>query len=345
MSQMEADDNIPSTSSGRTLQEPATSKSNALTAAEIKQRWNFAKVIRRLGTTEQCVQFAEDNGLILRSKLCTKHKTQMSLHMRGNCSLGIFRCRKSSCRANSGVSRASGTWFEKAKISLPHIFHIMYGYAHHWSNAMTREENFVEGSCLSNETITDWYSYCREAVVTYQVDKQESKGKIGGPGKIVQIDESKFGKRKYNKGRRVEGHWVLGMIENGSEVLRLEVCPDNVRLAEVLIPLIKKPVTEGTTIHTDYWKAYDCLRDHGYEHLKVNHSDPDNPFVTSDGIHTQRIESQWRVVKRFFQKDNYNNPSNFADIIVEYIWRKSIIKNRYDPFEKLIDVIKYSYKP
>ncbi|XP_020715189.1 uncharacterized protein LOC110118226 [Ceratitis capitata] len=99
-------------------------------------------------------------------------------------------------------------------------------------------------------------------------------------------------------GRRVDGHWVLGMVEDGSEDIRLEVCPDNARSAEVLIPLIRKHVVEGTTIHTDCWKAYDCLKDYGYVHRKVNHSDPENPFVAPDGTHTQRIESQWRVIKR-----------------------------------------------
>ncbi|CAG4946842.1 unnamed protein product [Parnassius apollo] len=41
-------------------------------------------------------------------------------------------------------------------------------------------------------------------------------------------------------GRHIEGHWVLGMIENDCEDLRLEVCPQNMRSSEVLMPLIKK---------------------------------------------------------------------------------------------------------
>ena len=36
---------------------------------------------------------------------------------------------------------------------------------------------------------------------------------LGGLGVIVEIDEVKFGKRKYHRGRLVEGHWVLGGIE------------------------------------------------------------------------------------------------------------------------------------
>ena len=42
-------------------------------------------------------------------------------------------------------------------------------------------------------------------------------GKIGGPATIVEIDESKFGKRKFNKGRKVDGVWVLGMVERTTE--------------------------------------------------------------------------------------------------------------------------------
>jgi len=35
---------------------------------------------------------------------------------------------------------------------------------------------------------------------------------IGGPGTVVEIDESKIGKRKYNHGKRVDGVWVFSLL-------------------------------------------------------------------------------------------------------------------------------------
>ena len=32
----------------------------------------------------------------------------------------------------------------------------------------------------------------------------------------MEIDESKFGKRKHNRGHSVEGQWVFGGVERGS---------------------------------------------------------------------------------------------------------------------------------
>ena len=40
---------------------------------------------------------------------------------------------------------------------------------------------------------------------------------IGGEATIVQIDESKFGKRKYLRGHHVVGQWVFGGIEKDTE--------------------------------------------------------------------------------------------------------------------------------
>jgi len=54
-----------------------------------------------------------------------------------------------------------------------------------------------------------------------------SSEKLGGPGKIVEIDESKFGRRKYHRGHHVDGQWVFGGIERGVFflLLRKETLP------------------------------------------------------------------------------------------------------------------------
>jgi hypothetical protein len=40
--------------------------------------------------------------------------------------------------------------------------------------------------------------------------------KIGGPRKTAEIDETKFGQRKYNRGHAVKGQWVFGGVERES---------------------------------------------------------------------------------------------------------------------------------
>lgn len=44
---------------------------------------------------------------------------------------------------------------------------------------------------------------------------------VGGFGQVVKIDESKFGRRKYHRGHRVEGQWVFGGVQR--ETAKLEI--------------------------------------------------------------------------------------------------------------------------
>ena len=53
----------------------------------------------------------------------------------------------------------------------------------------------------------------------------------------MEIDESKFGKRKYNRGRWQEGHWVFGGIERHTKKAFLVEVPQ--RDAATLIPIIQ----------------------------------------------------------------------------------------------------------
>lgn len=118
--------------------------------------------------------------------------------------------------------------------------------------------------------------------------------------------------------------------------------PEGARGAEDLIPLIKKHVAQGSIIHTDMWRAYSTLSEHGYIHKVVNHSDPVSHFVSSDGTHIQRIEASWRPIKDYFRgrRIPYNH---FADALTEYAWRRKCKKDGKDTFDDLLRIIKRFY--
>lgn len=66
---------------------------------------------------------------------------------------------------------------------------------------------------------------------------------IGGPGKVVEIDEALFGKRTYNRGRRRDQRWVLGGIERGTYNMFMAIVPN--RCAATLLPIIQANVLYG----------------------------------------------------------------------------------------------------
>ena len=60
---------------------------------------------------------------------------------------------------------------------------------------------------FSISTICDWKNKIEKLVAAaLPIERQ----KIGGQGIIVEMDETQSGKRKYHRGHRVEGVWVVG---------------------------------------------------------------------------------------------------------------------------------------
>ena len=76
---------------------------------------------------------------------------------------------------------------------------------------------------------------------------------LGGPGHVVQIDESLVARRKYNHGRHLRNQWVFGLqlvdVHSGIGIIRL--VPNRDRAT--LLPIIQEVVLPGNTIHSDYW--------------------------------------------------------------------------------------------
>ncbi|KAM0685078.1 hypothetical protein COBT_003713, partial [Conglomerata obtusa] len=52
--------------------------------------------------------------------------------------------------------------------------------------------------------------------IVMSIMSEELDDQIGGDDIIVETDESKFGKRKYNRGHKVLGAWVVGLVERTS---------------------------------------------------------------------------------------------------------------------------------
>lgn len=78
---------------------------------------------------------------------------------------------------------------------------------------------------------------------------------IGGLDIEIEVDETKIGKRKNNRGHRVEGAWVVAGIERTTERrVFAEVVQD--RTADTIESVIMRHVASGSVLLTDEWRAY-----------------------------------------------------------------------------------------
>ena len=135
---------------------------------------------------------------------------------------------------------------------------------------------------------------------------------VGGQGKYsgeFELDESYFGAKRVRgkRGRGAAGKTpVFGLLKRDGKVY-VEIVK-NCSKAE-LMPIIEGKILEGSTIHTDGWKAYDGLILNGYDHYRVFHSNDE--FVRGKS-HVNGIESFWSFVKRRMAKFNGLTESKFV---------------------------------
>lgn len=186
-----------------------------------------------------------------------------------------------------------------------------------------------------SETVCAWASYIRQACGDC-VDFEQVQ--IGGNGVIVEIDETKLGKRKYHRGHRVEGVWVLVGVERTVEkkIFCIEL-PD--RTAETLKRIIGMFVLSGSIIHTDGWAAYkSACSDLGFEHHIVEHKkwfkDPE------DGTHTNTVEGCNNALKMNIIPQHRTN-KNINEHLFYFIWRRQNVNNIWEAFMLVLKELIY----
>jgi len=148
---------------------------------------------------------------------------------------------------------------------------------------------------VNRNTINRYYSLFREEI--FKASIAELKLLDGE----FECDESYFGAKRVRgkRGRGAAGKTpVFGLIKRDGKVFVTIVKSCS---KEELMPIIKGHVLEGSTVHTDGWKAYDGLILNGYNHYRVFHSA--NEFARGKN-HVNGIESFWSFAKRRLAKFN-----------------------------------------
>jgi hypothetical protein len=220
------------------------------------------------------------------------------------------------------------SFFQRAKLSLPQCMLFL----HLWSKNYT-EKLILDDFSFSNKTVVDWSRFCRDLCVSHF---ESDTSFIGGPGSIVEIDETLVVKRKSNSGRVLAAGWLFGGIERrGDGQFNCFICLVYDRSEAHLTHLIQEHVALGTHIITDGWAAYRNLSTRGYTHSVVIHEEN---FVspTNAQVHTQTIEATWSSLKRFIRAHGTHKGSYYLEYICEYIFRRKFA----NVFDALLDVIK-----
>jgi len=106
----------------------------------------------------------------------------------------MWRCSNRKC--NKQTSNREGSWFASTHLLLEQAQKLTY----YWVFELPGDVISRELSIGGEHTVVDWKTFTRQVCLSVL---EASIEQIGGLGKFVEIDESKLGKKKYYKGRRV----------------------------------------------------------------------------------------------------------------------------------------------
>lgn len=213
--------------------------------------------------------------------------------------VGRFRCGNPECRKDFTVT--TGTVMERSHIPL-----------HKWFQAYYLLCSSKKGISSKQVERTLGVTYKTAWFLTHRIREAMREGglisppALGGEGKIVEADETYFGKvevrRPRNKylspptkggnvgpaGKRA----ILSLVERGGSVRSFHVA---VADKKTVNQIITTNIARESRLHTDESRLYGDASAHFGEHLTVRHSAGE--YVRGD-VHTNTIEGVFSIFKR-----------------------------------------------
>jgi hypothetical protein len=250
-----------------------------------------------------CLNFLRQHGAFDIPDECTKCGGRIAIHGHH------WKCTSGGCRKQESFLKTS--FFGQSRLPVNEVLEIGY----YWLVGCGRDD-ILKITGHSPNTITDYMNHYRHHVAS---SLESDDTVVGGEGVEVQVDESKFGKRKYNRGHRVEGVWVIGGVEL-SENRKMFVEVIDRRDHRTIVEVLSRHILPGSIIVSDCWKGY-CGIDEELplRHLTVNHSkgfvNPENSACTN------HIEGTWAGIKRKISPRN-RVAGFIKEHLLEFVWRR-----------------------
>lgn len=223
----------------------------------------------------------------------------------------IFRC---STHKKQKKSIRHGSFLSSSHLSLQQFIKLIQEWAFQSPIKKTSERLGI-----SAKTVIQWFQFARDACSNFM---SRNSNQIGGPGHVVEIDESVVSRRKYHVGRMVKEKWVFGGIDTTTYLGFIQLVEN--RSAEVLLPVIQQWILPGTEIHSDGWAAYNQITaisvDPAFTHKVVNHSE--NFVDAATNATTNHVERMWCKMKRKLKAMSGTSENMLSGHLDEFMWHQ-----------------------
>ena len=284
-------------------------------------------------TEQELVARMMHHGFIHDSMLCPWCESQMCLKRAADkIDKMEWRCINYKCtHYQTSYSIRNGSWLAEFRLPAKTMYKVLL----YWANDVSQKD-ILRLVDIGRTTL----SKLRKLIVS-KISKYFNTNPLtlGGPGCIVQIDETMINhKIKTHRGRVPRQQvWILCIVDTSFTPSRGFCCLIENRTASYLLPIISRVVRAGSTIHTDNFRSYLGLANiNEYNHMSVCHKYHFVDPVT--GVHTQNVESFNNKIKRKIKSMNGLDDTGRKLFLQEFMFIDLFKESAYEEVLRILKI-------